>query len=117
MRKNSPHYVDELEVSDDESSPDNSSKNERKITNNSNLVKGGQPGVLLNGFGEKFKDLEGSSEEIQRTKETPLSFLQQLDARIKSSKKESEKLRWVLCGKFLAGFYLQPFKLLFETIQ
>lgn len=93
MRKNSPHYVEELEVSDDESSPDNSSKNERKITNNSNLVKGGQPGVLLNGFGEKFKDLEGSSEEIQRTKETPLSFLQQLDARIKSSKKESEKLR------------------------
>ena len=117
MRKNSPNYVDELEVSDDESSPDNSSTNENKITNNSNLVKGGQPGVLFNGFEEKSKDLEGSSEEIQRTKETPVSFLQQLDARIKSSKKESEKLRWVLCGKFQAGFYFQPFKFLFETIQ
>ena len=93
MRKNSSHYVAELEVSDEESRTDNSSTNESKITNNSNLVKGGQHGVLLNGFGEKSKDLEGSSEEIQRTKETPLSFLQQLDARIQSSKKESEKLR------------------------
>lgn len=102
VRKNSPHYVEELEVSDDESSADNSSKNESKITNNSNLVKGGQPGVLLNGFGEKFKDLEGSSGEIQRTKETPLSFLQQLDARIKSSKKESEKLRTVSGPKVIA---------------
>ena len=82
----------ELEVSDDECSTDDSGINEHRTTINSSLGKGEQPSLLLNGSVEKSKEMEGSSEE-RRGKETPLSFLQQLDARIKSSKQESEKLR------------------------
>lgn len=91
VKKDSPHYVAELEVSDDESGTDDSGINEDRITNNIGLVKGEQASGLLNGSVEKSK--EGRSEEGNKNTETPQSFLEQLDARIKSSKKESEKLR------------------------
>ena len=92
VKKNSKHYLAELEVSYDEYSTDDSGINEDRTTNNISLEKGEQPSMLLNGSVEKYKEMVGRSKERQG-KETPLSFLQQLDARIKSSKRESEKLR------------------------
>lgn len=92
VKKDSPHYLEELEVSEDESGTEDSGpgiNEDRPINNGLNGSKGKQCGATSDGSSDQSK--EGTSEE-QRM-ETALSFLEQLDARIKSSKKESEKLR------------------------
>lgn len=92
VKKDSRHYLEELEVSEDESGTDDSGINEDRITNNTEVKsgKGEQYGAACDDSQGDSK--EGSSEEGQH-KQTALSFLEQLDARIKTSKKESEKLR------------------------
>lgn len=92
VKKDSRHYLEELEVSEDESGTDDSGINEDRITNNTEVKsgKGEQYGAACDDSQGDSK--EGSSDEGQH-KQTALSFLEQLDARIKTSKKESEKLR------------------------
>lgn len=92
VKKDSPHYLEELEVSEDESGTEDSGpgiNEDRPINNGLNGSKGKQCGATSDGSSDQSK--EGTSEEQHM--ETALSFLEQLDARIKSSKKESEKLR------------------------
>lgn len=90
VKKDSQHYLEELEVSDNESGADDSGINEdRTINNGMNSSKGKHYGTACDDPLDQSK--EGTSEE--QHKETALNFLEQLDARIKSSKKESEKLR------------------------
>ena len=92
VKKDSPHYLEELEVSEDESGGEDSgpSNNEdRTINNDVNGSKEKQRGATCNDSLDRSK--EGTSEK--QHKETALSYLEQLDERINSSKKESEKLR------------------------
>ena len=85
--------MEDLELSEDESGTDDSGINEDKMTNNTGVKndKGGKSGSMCDGSVDKStcKEVEGETQQQQ----TALSFLEQLDARIKSSKKESEKLR------------------------
>ena len=93
VRKDSQYYTAELEVSDDESGTDDSGINEDKITNNTVVEKGAK----LGGSVEKSNKTEADhSSGKGQSNQTPSSFLDQLDARIKSSKQESEKLRSAL---------------------
>lgn len=82
----------ELEVSEDESGTDDSgiTEDSRIINNGVDSGKDKQCVTVCDGSLDKSRD--GALEEEQN-QENALSFLQQLDARIKSSKKESEKLR------------------------
>ena len=90
VRKDSQYYIAELEVSDDGSGTDDSGINEDRITNNIVLGKG----VKLDGSVEKSNEAEADhSSGKGQDSQTASSFLEQLDARIKSSKQESEKLR------------------------
>ena len=92
VKKDSTHYLEELEVSEDESGTEDSGagiNEDRTISNGLNSSKGKQRGATCDGSSDQSK--EGTAEEQHM--ETALSFLEQLDARIKSSKKESEKLR------------------------
>ena len=92
VKKDSPLYLEELEVSEDESGTEDSGpgiNEDRTINNGMNSTKGKQSGAECDGSLDQSN--EGTSKE-QHMK-TALSFLEQLDARIKSSKKESEKLR------------------------
>jgi len=91
VKRDSQHYMAELEVSD-ESGTDDSGINEDRITNNVGVKKGRQNCAMVDGSVEKLKETEDNSEE-KHDKQAHLSFLKQLDARIKSSKQESEKLR------------------------
>lgn len=91
VKKDSQHYVEELEVSEDESGTDDSVIPEERITNYGvNSYNGKQCGAVCDDSLEKSK--EGASVREQQ-QQSALIFLQQLDARIKTSKKESEKLR------------------------
>ena len=93
IKKDSPHYLEELEVSEDESGTEDSGpgiNEDRTIKNGLNSSIKGKP-IRVTNDGSSDKSKEGTSDK-QRM-ETALSFLEQLDARIKSSKKESEKLR------------------------
>ena len=92
VKKDSTHYLEELEVSEDESGTEDSGagiNEDRTINNGLNSSKGKQRGATCDDSSDQSK--EGTAEEQHM--ETALSFLEQLDARIKSSKKESEKLR------------------------
>ena len=92
VKKDSPHYLEELEVSEDESVSEDSGpgiNEERTINNGMNNRKGKQCGAACDGSLDQSK--EGTLKEQHM--ETALSFLQQLDARIKNSKRDSEKLR------------------------
>lgn len=100
VKKDSKHYVEDLEFSEDESGTDDSGINEDKIT------------ISFDARGDIAKksdslcdaSLDGS-EEIEGKRQqqnTASSFLEQLDARIKCSKKESEKLRTVSGPKVIA---------------
>ena len=90
VRKDSQYYIAELEVSDDESGTDDSGINEDRITNS--IVKG--KGAKLDGSVEKSNEAEADQNSGKgHDSQTASSFLEQLDARIKKSKQESEKLR------------------------
>ena len=92
VKKDSPLYLEELEVSEDELGTEDSGpgiNEDRTVKNGTNNSKGKLSGAASDSSLDQSK--EGTSEE-QHTK-TALSFLEQLDARIRSSKKESEKLR------------------------
>ena len=92
VKKDSPHYLEELEVSGDESGGEDSGPSineDRTINNGVNNSKGKQHGTTCDDSLDQSK--EGTSEKQHN--ETALSFLEQLDERINSSKKESEKLR------------------------
>lgn len=92
MKKESQHYLARLEVSDEESNTDDSGINEDRTCSNSTTRKTVEQSFVLDGSEGKI-NLAGSSSEWNRTPQTHLSFLEQLDARIKKSKQESEKLR------------------------
>lgn len=87
--------MSELEVSDDESGTDNSGIYVNRTSND--VLMGEQEKQssmsMLDGALEKSKDADLGSSEEKQNNQTPLSFLEQLDARIKSSKQQSEKLR------------------------
>ena len=92
VKKDSPLYLEELEVSEDESGGEDDGPviiENRTIENGVKSNKGKQRGATCDDSLDQSK--EGTSEK--QHKETALSFLQQLDARINSCKKESEKLR------------------------
>lgn len=83
-----------MEVSDDESGTDDSGITDDRITNNKiNSNKEKECGVVYcDGSTDKSTN-KGTSGSEEKQQESALNFLEQLDARIKSSKKESEKLR------------------------
>lgn len=82
-----------MEVSDEESGTDDSGITDDRITNNRiNSNKEKECGVVCDGSTDKSTN-KGTSESEVKQQESALSFLEQLDARIKSSKMESEKLR------------------------
>lgn len=85
VKKDSPLYLEELEVSENESGGEDDGPVINGVKNN----KGKQRGATCDDSLDQSK--EGTSEK--QHKETALSFLQRLDARINSCKKESEKLR------------------------
>lgn len=85
--------MSELEVSDDESGTDNSGIYVDRTSNDLLMGKQGKQSSMLDGALEESKDADLSSSEEKQNNQTPLSFLEQLDARIKSSKQQSEKLR------------------------
>jgi len=90
VKKDSPHYLEELEVSEDGTEDSGPGINDdRTINNGVNSSKGKQCGAACDGSLDQSRERTSEEQHIK----TALSFLEQLDARIKSSKKESEKLR------------------------
>lgn len=100
VRKDSKHYIEDSEFSEDESGTDDSGINEDRGTINSEarVDKGNKSGHMCDGSLEESRETEGERQQ----QNTASSFLEQLDARIKSSKKESEKLRTVSGPKVIA---------------
>lgn len=92
VKKDSPLYLEELEVSENESDGEDDGpviNENRTIRNGMKSNKGKQHRATCDDSLDQSK--EGTSEK--QHKETASSFLQRLDARINSCKKESEKLR------------------------
>lgn len=102
VKKDSQHHMSELEVSDDESGTDNSGIYVDRTSNNVVMGKQEKQSSMLDGALEKSKDADLGSSEEKQNNQTPLSFLEQLDARIKSSKQQSEKLRTVSGPRVIA---------------
>lgn len=92
VKKESPHYLNRLDVSDEESNTDYSGISEDRTYSNSTTKETAEQSFVLDGSDEKI-NLAGSSSEWNQIPQTHLNFLEQLDARIKNSKQESEKLR------------------------
>ena len=91
VKKESQHYLTRLDVSDEESNTDYTGISEDRTYSNSTTKDTAEQSFL--GGSEEKMNLAGHSSECNQTSQTHLSFLEQLDARIKNSKQESEKLR------------------------
>jgi len=101
VKKESQHYLTRLDVSDEESNTDYRGISEDRTHSNSTTKEIAEQSFVLDGSEEKI-NLSGSSSEWNQTPQTHLSFLEQLDARIKNSKQESEKLRTISGPKVIA---------------
>lgn len=102
VKKDCEHYLSTFDVSDDESNTDDSGIYVDRTFSHIVTRKGAERSAsVFDGIKDESKQTDNSSKKSQNF-QTTLGFLQQLDARIKDSKQESEKLRTVSGPKVIA---------------